>query len=254
MPFANIRSRYNLMKNHLNTLLIAFAVVLSSYLLGHAFVQSKRKPSAVSVTGLASRDFGSDRIVWTARFNRQAFQLQEAFNTLKQDQERVAAWLRSKNIPEKEAVFSSVQIEKTFNNRRYPDGSESTEFAGYRLTQEVRIESSDVKGVEQASREITSLINEGLEVYSESPRYYFTKLADLKIDLLAAAAKDARTRAENIAAQAGTSLDGVETAEMGIFQITGQNTDEDYSWGGTFNTASREKTASITVRVNFKLD
>lgn len=40
---------------------------------------------------------------------------------------------------------------------------------------------------------------------------------------------------------------------MGIFQITGQNSDEDYSWGGTFNTESKEKTASITMKLDYKV-
>ena len=60
--------------------------------------------------------------------------------------------------------------------------------------------------------------------------------------------------AEKIAENAGASLGEMETGDMGIFQITGQNSNEDYSWGGTFNTSSRNKTASITVRVNFSLD
>jgi hypothetical protein len=63
-----------------------------------------------------------------------------------------------------------------------------------------------------------------------------------------------RERAEKIAENAGASLGEMETGDMGIFQITGQNSNEDYSWGGTFNTSSRNKTASITVRVNFSLD
>jgi hypothetical protein len=41
---------------------------------------------------------------------------------------------------------------------------------------------------------------------------------------------------------------------MGIFQITGQNSSEDYSWGGTFNTEAKKKTASITMRLEFQVD
>jgi len=41
---------------------------------------------------------------------------------------------------------------------------------------------------------------------------------------------------------------------MGIFQITGQNSKETYSWGGTFNTDSREKSASITMKLTYKVD
>jgi hypothetical protein len=41
------------------------------------------------------------------------------------------------------------------------------------------------------------------------------------------------------------------SANMGIFQITGQNSTEDYSWGGTFNTSAKDKTASITMRLSY---
>ena len=38
---------------------------------------------------------------------------------------------------------------------------------------------------------------------------------------------------------------------MGIFQITGQNSGEEFSWGGTFNTESKNKTASITMKLTY---
>jgi uncharacterized protein len=40
---------------------------------------------------------------------------------------------------------------------------------------------------------------------------------------------------------------------MGVFQITGRNTNEDYSYGGAFNTTSKEKTASITLKVDYQV-
>lgn len=242
------------MKNQISTIAISIAVILGCYILGNSYLQSKREPSKIAVTGLASRDFSSDMIVWSAGFSRRAYDLQEAFNALKADQARVKSYLTGKGISANEIVFSAVDIGKEFETKRYPDGSETSSFGGYRLTQKVNIESKKVDQVELVSREVTELINEGIELYSDTPRYYYTKLADLKIDLLAAAAKDARIRAEKIAENAGASLEDMETGEMGIFQITGQNSNEDYSWGGTFNTASRNKTASITVRVNFALD
>ena len=72
--------------------------------------------------------------------------------------------------------------------------------------------------------------------------------------MLASATKDGRTRAENIAENAGGKIDHLSSADMGIFQITGQNSSEDYSWGGTFNTSSKNKTASITVKLDFSLN
>ena len=112
----------------------------------------------------------------------------------------------------------------------------------------------DVDKIEKVSREITELLNQGVQFYSESPRYYYTKLADLKIQMISKATQDARLRAEKIAEFSGGKLGKLESARMGIFQITGQNSKETYSWGGTFNTDSREKSASITMKLTYKVD
>ena len=80
-----------------------------------------------------------------------------------------------------------------------------------------------------------------------------TKVQELS-DMLAKATMDARARAENITEFAGVELGDVIEADMGVFQITGQNSNEEYSWGGTFNTSSKYKTASITVKLEIELD
>lgn len=66
--------------------------------------------------------------------------------------------------------------------------------------------------------------------------------------------EDARLRAEKIAEFSGGKLGKIVSAKMGVFQITGQNSNEDYSWGGTFNTSSKEKTASITMKLVYDID
>lgn len=74
------------------------------------------------------------------------------------------------------------------------------------------------------------------------------------MDLLAKASADGKQRAEIIAKNAGSTLGKLRNANLGVFQITGKNTDEDYSYGGTFNTSSRNKTGSITIRMEFAVD
>jgi hypothetical protein len=95
------------------------------------------------------------------------------------------------------------------------------------------------------------LLNQGVQLFSNPPRYYYTKLAELKLDMIAKATADARSRAEQIAVQSGGSLGKVMEAKMGIFQITGRLSNEDYSWSGAFNTADKEKSASITMRLEY---
>ena len=65
------------------------------------------------------------------------------------------------------------------------------------------IRSTDVQRIEKASREITSLLEEGVSITSEAPQYFYTRLGELKVEMLAAAGKDARARADNILKNAG---------------------------------------------------
>jgi hypothetical protein len=87
-----------------------------------------------------------------------------------------------------------------------------------------------------------------------APLFYYTKLTQIKMDLLAKASADGKQRAEIIAKNAGSSLDKLKKANLGVFQITGKNSDEDYTYGGAFNTSSLNKTISITIRMEFSVD
>jgi hypothetical protein len=152
-------------------------------------------------------------------------------------------------------VFSSVVINKEFSSRTDMNGNHvSQEFSGYNLSQNVRVESKDVNKVEKISREVTELIESSIEFNSSPPLYYYSKLSDIKIDLLAKASADAKSRAETIAKNSGSSLGDLRKANMGIFQITGKNSNEDYSYGGTFNTRDKNKTGSITIKMEFAAD
>lgn len=125
-------------------------------------------------------------------------------------------------------------------------------FAGYSVTQKFKIESKDVESVERISREISELLSQGVNVESYSPRFYYTGLADLKQELIKKATEDARQRAENIAKNSKSKIGKLLLGSMGTFQITGQNSDEDYTWGGAFNTSEKFKTASITIRLVYQ--
>lgn len=241
------------MKHNTSAIIFAIAIVTASYFLGNAYVNRTKVDGKIQVTGLGKTDFSSDLIVWEGRFGAQARDLKQAYIDLKSNKAIIQEYLIGKGIPEESLVFSAVQTRKR-NKRLYSDKGDyvGEEFEGYELTQSVQIESKEVEKIERVSREITELLNQGVQFYSDAPRYYYTKLADLKIEMISKATEDARVRAEKIAEYSGGELGALESAKMGVFQITGQNSKEEYSWGGTFNTSSREKTASITMKLVYK--
>lgn len=237
-----------------NAILFSAAIVLAAYFLGNAYVERAERNGTINVTGLGSEDFVSDLIVWEGRFSRENTDLQAAYAALEKDKSIIKEYLLSKGLNEQQVVFKAVNTSEQ-NEPQYRDGNfVGNKFVGYRLTQSVEIESKDVEKVEELSRSITELMNKGVQFYSNPPRYYYTSLSDLKIEMIRKATEDARLRAETIAANSGGKLDDLQSANMGVFQITGQNSNEDYSWGGAFNTADKNKTASITMRLVYEVE
>ncbi len=243
------------MKSYGNAIIFGIAIVAAAIFLGRAYTNRTKTDGEIRVTGLGKTDFTSDLIVWEGRFGAQNWDLKQAYLTLENNKKTITEYLVNKGIAEDQLIYSAVKTNQK-SKRIYSDKGDyiGEEFAGYELTQSVQIESKEVAAIEKVSREITELLNQGVQLYSESPRYYYTKLADLKIEMISAATKDARLRAEKIAAYSGGELGELVSAKMGIFQITGQNSKEDYSWGGTFNTSAREKTASITMKLVYKTE
>ena len=237
------------------TLIGAVSLLVSVFVLAGGLKGfSRNSPKTISVTGKAERNFTSDLIVWSATFTSESTDLQDAYSELKGKRQAVASYLKSKSIPSEAIAYSSVSISRE-NESSYDESSRRTfyRFKGYSLTQTVTITSRNIEAIEAVSRQISELINNGIEIESGNPRYYYTKLNDLKIEMLKEASEDARNRASVIAEGSKSSLGGLTKSNMGVFQIVGQNSDEDYSWGGSFNTSSKEKTASITVSSTYNI-
>ena len=233
--------------------IIGLCAIIAAALIGNAYKYRSKTMETIVVTGLAEKDFNSDLIVWNGSYSRKSFDLKEAYNTLKADENAIRSYLLKKGIDAGNLVFSSVMINKEFSQQTNANGQYmSQEFTGYNLTQSVTIESMEVEKVDKISREVGELIQSGIEFNSSAPMFYNTKLNQLKMELLGKASADARARAETIAENAGSSLGELKKATMGIFQITGKNSNEAYSYGGAFNTSNKYKTGSITIKMEFE--
>jgi hypothetical protein len=241
------------MKQHINTLLISLSIISAAFFLGNAYQNRNKKNNHISVTGLGEKSFTSNLIVWNGSFNKRNLSLKDAYQELDNDRADIKNYLLSKGLKENEMVFSSIDIDKEYNTNYDTYGNRiSSTFTGYKLHQSIKIESFAVDTVEKISRTISELINSGIEFYSESPSYYYTKLAELKIQMIAEATKDANERAIKISENAGSEIGKLVKADMGVFQIVAQNSAEEYSWGGSFNTWSKRKTATVTVKLVYE--
>ena len=178
-----------------------------------------------------------------------------AYRSIKKDAELVRKYLVDSGVTEEEMVFSSVSINARWESEYNENGDRIRDYIdGYDLYQNVSITSADIDKIENISRDISGLIESGVQFASEEPEYYYTKLDELKLQLIEEATQNAKDRIDLMAQGTGSTVGELSSANLGVFQITAQNSNTEYSYGGYFDTSSRNKTASITVRLNYAIN
>ncbi|MEG2061487.1 MAG: SIMPL domain-containing protein, partial [Alistipes sp.] len=237
----------------LKYIVIGLALIVCALLLSRAYTYKYRAQDTIVVTGLGETVFTSDLIVWNATLTAEAQTVAAGYAQIEANKLKVQKYLTDKGLPADALVFEFVNVTKQFDPIYNASGNWAGQrFTGYELRQGLTVESADVEKVETISREISSLIAQGVAIEANAPDYYYTKLDDVKLGLIEKASADARVRAEKIAENAGTKIGKVASARMGVFQITGANSNEEFAAGGSFNTSSRSKKARITMRLEYR--
>ena len=232
------------------TSIIGVVIVIGAWLIATGFKNFREGEPNINVTGMAEKQITSDLIVWKISVNAEGSTRSSAFTEFEKAARVMRQYLQTHGIPEKEITLSSVDINKRTKDFWDEDSRKYVTLEnGYAVSQKITVSSNDIKRVER----ISELYNSGMDFSSEKPLYYYTKLNDLKMEMLNQASANAYERAQTIAKGSESKVGALVSSSMGVFQIVGLNSDEEYSWGGTFNTSSKEKVASITVRTTYKV-
>lgn len=228
------------------------ATVVSTVILSKGLLQIKKFSSeVVSVTGSAEKKIASDYIVWGAEFSRQEADLKIGYKRLQDDLNKVKVYLTSKGIKDDELIVSQVNTQVLY--KKNEKGNDTNQVEGYRLLQGIEVKSYDVKKIEDVSRQSTELIEQDIQLISNAPEYFYTKLAELKIEMLSSATEDAKKRAATMAQSTGNKIGAIRSAKMGTFQITPVNSYE-VSWYGNNDTSSYEKKVMAVVNASFAIE
>jgi len=231
---------------------IAGATIASTVILSKGLLQLKKfSNEVITVTGSAEKKITSDYIVWKSGFSRRDAVLKTAYEKLQKDLKSVKSYMALKGIKDKELTVLPVSTEVLY--KKNEKGYNTNDIEGYLLSQGIEIKSHDVKKVENVSRMSTELINQGIQLISDAPEYFYTKLAELKIEMLSQATEDAKQRAISMANSTGNKIGVIRSAKMGVFQIT-PVTSTDVSWYGRNDTSSYEKKVMAVVGATFAIE
>lgn len=230
-------------------LFLAAGLIVSASMATTAWLKVKNT-QFITVKGSARKNVVSDLVVWKGAFTTHADSLLVAQKNLKSDAEKVRAFIAAHGLTN--VTFTPIGIEEVRGTLTDANGLTQPRVLGYRLNQAVRVESGDVELMAKLDRESVALVEQGVLFTAMTPDFLYTKAGEAKVEMLAEATRDARTRAEQIAVQGGRSIARLHTAEMGVIQIapiySGQT-----SWEGMNDTSSLDKTITAVVTATFAL-
>lgn len=243
----------------------AIANVICVGILAYAYLSVKLEPKTLAVTGSARKAILSDLVTWTGTITTKDTNLVQAYDSLKAASDKVKAFLVTNGIPESNITMSAISTVRRFHQEVVPASSASPgspvppahvittdKVESYTLSQSISINSTDMNKVPWVSRAVTSLIKEGVEIDSGPPCYLYTKLSELKINMLAEATKDATARAEQIVENARGRLGKLVEARMGVMQINPKGVSATSAEGNN-DTSSYEKEITSVVSVKFEV-
>lgn len=222
-------------------------VVFSAFLLSGGISHIK-SVDVVSVTGSAQKLITSDVGVWKVSLTRSVGvgELKAGYSQIDGDLKALRGYLTKNKVDAKAVTISPVRVESLVN---YNNAESVT---GFRLSQEVIVELSDVFAIQKLAEQSSELLSGGIVISTTSLEFYYSKLPKLRIEMLSQATKDAKARAENIAQSAGASLGALTDASTGVFQLSPVHS-TDVSDYGNYDTSSIEKQITAIVRTSFRI-
>ncbi|NCP62981.1 MAG: SIMPL domain-containing protein [Alphaproteobacteria bacterium] len=229
-------------------LFIGAGVLGSGYFAADSFKEVKLANQMLTVKGFAEKDVVSDYAKWQGTLTEVGQTRKEVYERLMAGKQKLEDYLKTQNLEGVTLSFDQVYIYSV--NKINDKGMGTNEIDYFNGSLTVHLESQNVATVTKISKDSEKLIQEGLNFESRSPEYLFSKLDEVKIELLGTAAKDAKDRASELSSKVGGSIGALRSAQQGVFQITRRN-DTSTSGYGMYDTSSVDKTVKAVVTMSF---
>ncbi len=198
--------------------LIGAGLALAGLFVAGGLSDIRRGDAVVTVRGVAERDVEADLATWTIATQANGSDLAIVQGKADADAEAVRAFLAANGFTPAEihARGSSVS--------QYYDGNLGR--LNITIRQRILARTADVKRMEKAFANQAEMIRKGVALDSDGGggvSYSFTKLNEVKPEMIAEATKSAREAADQFARDSDTQVGGIRQATQGLFSITGRD-------------------------------
>ncbi|HEY1269662.1 MAG TPA: SIMPL domain-containing protein [Candidatus Binatia bacterium] len=218
------------------------------YFIGRGGSRFKSDTRTVTVKGLVEREVKADQAVWSLRVRRAGDDLRDAQTKISADRDAVVAFLKKRGFKDGEIEPQPIVI---FDKLARQYGQTQNERFRYVVSAAVDIRTANVELVRSSLGATDELLKAGIVLDGENegraanPRYVVSKFNELRPELLAEATKNARKIAEQFAADSGTRVGSIRSANQGTIQIFGTDgNDESAPYSQTSTPAKKIRVVS----------
>lgn len=219
-------------------------------LLGTRVRDFKRADRYVEVKGLVERTVKSDSATWPISFSEAGDSLPDVFAASEKDKAAVLAFLTAQGFDGADITVGSIAVTDR-STEQYNNNIKGPRFV---VQQTVTVESQNVDKVAAANAKTADLIRAGVVIQSGQGQgsgvsYSFNGLNALKPDMITEATKNARASADRFAADSGSQVGAIRSAEQGVFSISAANAGSSTGEDGNQYTADQQAQGSIMKKV-----
>ena len=220
--------------------ILTIGLIIGGYLLGDGLLRAREADRSVTVRGLAERDVTADLATWTIAYSAQSANLSEAQKDIDRDTDAIRAFF-------KELGFEGDALQPTGANVSQSNYNGTT----YTIRQRLSLRTDDIQKAQAAVARQFDLIKRGVVLEDGSGMSYtFTKLNEIKPEMVAEATKDAREAAGQFAEDSGTDVGSIKSATQGYFSIDSRDGD-----GGGYGVSDTPyKKVRVVTTVDFYLE
>ncbi len=194
------------------------------YLLGNAAVEFKQFDRSVTVKGLSEREYPADIVIWPIQFTATGNDLESLYNAIELNTKKIVSFLGNNSISADEITLSSPAI--TDKSAQQYGNNARAEFR-YTAFQTVTVYSKNIDTVRSVMGSLSQLGKQGIVItggnYNAQTDYIFTRLNDVKPEMIEEATKKAREVAEKFASDSQSSLGKIKRATQGQFSISARD-------------------------------
>ena len=202
----------------ISSAILALGVALGGFFPGYYYYHAKRDANTVTVKGLAEMDVKADLAIWEIKYVVTGNNVIEAQKEVDNQADIIEKFLLKNGIAAEEINLGRLETTDLMANP-YRTNDSSVRFI---LNRTIVVKSENVDTIADVLNKSGELVSKGIifsQDYGFPVSYLFTRLNEIKPQMLADATDNARQAAKEFAKNSGSKVGAIRHASQGVFSI-----------------------------------